>query len=71
MTRIECQVHPSTLVPRKPVRPAPTTGAETGLCDQPLQVAVAGHQAHTCNPSYSGSRNQEDGGSKPAWPNST
>jgi hypothetical protein len=23
--------------------------------------------AHTCNPSYSGSRDQEDQGSKPAW----
>jgi hypothetical protein len=26
--------------------------------------------AHTCNPSYSGSRDQEDLGSKPAWANS-
>jgi hypothetical protein len=25
---------------------------------------------HTCNPSYSGGREQEDGGSKPAWANS-
>jgi hypothetical protein len=23
--------------------------------------------AHTCNPSSSGGRDQEDGGSKPAW----
>jgi hypothetical protein len=23
--------------------------------------------AHACNPSYSGSRDQEDSGSKPAW----
>jgi hypothetical protein len=27
--------------------------------------------AHTCNPSYSGGRNQEDRGSKPAWANSS
>jgi hypothetical protein len=27
--------------------------------------------AHTCNPSYSGSRNQEDHSSKPAWANSS
>jgi hypothetical protein len=27
--------------------------------------------AHTCNPSYSGSRDQEDHGSKPAWANSS
>jgi hypothetical protein len=26
---------------------------------------------HTYNPSYSGSRDQEDGGSKPAWANSS
>jgi hypothetical protein len=26
--------------------------------------------AHVCNPSYSGSRDQEDPGSKPAWANS-
>jgi hypothetical protein len=26
--------------------------------------------AHTCNPSYSGGRDQEDGGLKPAWANS-
>jgi hypothetical protein len=26
--------------------------------------------AHTCNPSYSGGRDQEDRGSKPAWANS-
>jgi hypothetical protein len=26
--------------------------------------------AHTCNPSYSGGRDQEDFGSKPAWTNS-
>jgi hypothetical protein len=26
--------------------------------------------AHTCNPSYSGGRNQEDLSSKPAWANS-
>jgi hypothetical protein len=26
--------------------------------------------AHTCNPSYSGGRDQEDHGSKPAWVNS-
>jgi hypothetical protein len=26
--------------------------------------------AHTCNPSYSGGRDQEDQGSKPAWANS-
>jgi hypothetical protein len=26
--------------------------------------------AHTCNPSYSGGREQEDRGSKPAWSNS-
>jgi hypothetical protein len=26
--------------------------------------------AHTCNPSYSGGRDQEDCGSKPAWANS-
>jgi hypothetical protein len=26
--------------------------------------------AHTCNPSYSGGRDQEDWGSKPAWANS-
>jgi hypothetical protein len=26
--------------------------------------------AHTCNPSYSGDRNQEDCCSKPAWANS-
>jgi hypothetical protein len=26
--------------------------------------------AHTCNPSYSGGRDQEDHGSKPAWENS-
>jgi hypothetical protein len=26
--------------------------------------------AHTCNPSYSGGRDQEDGGSNPAWANS-
>jgi hypothetical protein len=26
--------------------------------------------AHTCNPSYSGGRDQEDHGSKPAWTNS-
>jgi hypothetical protein len=26
--------------------------------------------AHTCNPSYSGGRDQKDGGSKPAWVNS-
>jgi hypothetical protein len=26
--------------------------------------------AHTCNPSYSRGRNQEDGSSKPAWTNS-
>jgi hypothetical protein len=25
--------------------------------------------AHTCNPSYSGGRDQDDGGSKPAWAN--
>jgi hypothetical protein len=24
------------------------------------------HQAHACHPSYSGGRNQKDGGSKPA-----
>jgi hypothetical protein len=27
--------------------------------------------AHTCNPSYSGGRDQEDHGSKPAWANSS
>jgi hypothetical protein len=27
--------------------------------------------AHTCNPSYSGSREQEDPGSKPVWANSS
>jgi hypothetical protein len=27
--------------------------------------------AHTCNLSYSGSRDQEDHGSKPAWANSS
>jgi hypothetical protein len=27
--------------------------------------------AHTCNPSYSGGRDQEDHGSKPAWTNSS
>jgi hypothetical protein len=27
--------------------------------------------AHTCNPSYSGGRDQEDGGSKPALANSS
>jgi hypothetical protein len=27
--------------------------------------------AHTCNPSYSGGRDQEDHGSKPAWGNSS
>jgi hypothetical protein len=27
-------------------------------------------EAHTCNPSYSESRDQEDHGSKPAWANS-
>jgi hypothetical protein len=26
---------------------------------------------HTCNPSYSGGRDQEDQGSKPAWVNSS
>jgi hypothetical protein len=26
--------------------------------------------AHACNPSYSGGRDQEDRGSKPAWTNS-
>jgi hypothetical protein len=26
---------------------------------------------HSCNPSYSGGRNQEDGGSKPAWANTS
>jgi hypothetical protein len=26
--------------------------------------------AHACNPSYSGGRDQEDRGSKPAWENS-
>jgi hypothetical protein len=26
--------------------------------------------AHTCNPTYSGGRDQEDHGSKPAWANS-
>jgi hypothetical protein len=32
----------------------------------PQQVPVA----HDCNPSYSGGRDQEDDGSKPAWANS-
>jgi hypothetical protein len=27
--------------------------------------------AHACNPSYSGSRDQEDHGSQPAWGNSS
>jgi hypothetical protein len=27
--------------------------------------------AHACNPSYSGGRDQEDQGSKPAWVNSS
>jgi hypothetical protein len=27
--------------------------------------------AHACNPSYSGGRDQEDGGLKPAWANSS
>jgi hypothetical protein len=27
--------------------------------------------AHTCNPSYSGGRDQEDPGAKPAWANSS
>jgi hypothetical protein len=27
--------------------------------------------AHACNPSYSGSRDQEDHGPKQAWPNSS
>jgi hypothetical protein len=27
--------------------------------------------AHTCHPSYSGGRDQEDHGSKPAWANSS
>jgi hypothetical protein len=27
--------------------------------------------AYTCNPSYSGGRNQEDHGLKPAWTNSS
>jgi hypothetical protein len=27
--------------------------------------------AHACNPSYSGGRDQEDLGSKPAWANSS
>jgi hypothetical protein len=27
--------------------------------------------AHACNPSYSGGRDQEDRGSKPAWANSS
>jgi hypothetical protein len=30
-----------------------------------------GTVAHTCNPSYSGGRDQEDHGSKPAWVNSS
>jgi hypothetical protein len=29
-----------------------------------------GGVAHTCNPSYSGDRDQEDHGSKPYWANS-
>jgi hypothetical protein len=32
-----------------------------------LQAPVA----HACNPSYSGGRDQEDRGSKPAWVNSS
>jgi hypothetical protein len=30
-----------------------------------------GASAHACNPNYSGSRDQEDTGSKPVWTNSS
>jgi hypothetical protein len=48
-------------------------------CTKKLKIAleksvlqkVAGTRHNTCNPSYSGGRDQEDGGSKPARANST
>jgi hypothetical protein len=33
--------------------------------------AARHHLIYTCNPSYSGSRDQEDHGLKPAWANSS
>jgi hypothetical protein len=37
---------------------------------QSLHSSQAPPVAHTCNPSYSGGRDQEDRSSKPAWKNS-
>jgi hypothetical protein len=34
-------------------------------------MIVAEPVAHTCNPRYSGGRDQENRGSKPAWANSS
>jgi hypothetical protein len=33
--------------------------------------SLIGTVTHTCNPGYSGGRDQEDRGSKPAWANSS
>jgi hypothetical protein len=37
----------------------------------PLKMIVAEPVAHTCNPRYSGGRDQENRGWKPAWANSS
>jgi hypothetical protein len=36
-----------------------------------LNHMAGGSVAHTCNPSYSGGRDQEESGSKPGWTNSS
>jgi hypothetical protein len=44
------------------------------LCSRTLGTKLSpgqGLEAHTCNPGFSGGRDQEDHGSKPAWANSS
>jgi hypothetical protein len=41
------------------------------VCEAIKMKPRLGTVAHTCNPSYSGGRDQEDHGSEPAWANSS
>jgi hypothetical protein len=51
--------------------PAPQLHLKKGKKDwQKSKFFQALVVAHACNPSYSGGRDQEDRGSKPAWANS-
>jgi hypothetical protein len=42
-----------------------------GVQEMPHEKMHFELEAHTCNPSYSGGRDQEDHGSKPTWANSS